>query len=160
MWLTGLVAPRHVGSSQTRARTRVPCIGRQTLNHCATREAHKISIFKKYICLGTSLVVQWLRIHASTAGGPGSIHGRGTKILHAMQYSKKKKKSSKKYTCSKILFSPHIPQHPYFIGEKLEVQKTCGRYQVISSLQNSDQVLFKMLPLFQKLSEVFQIHHH
>ena len=39
LWLTGLVAPRHVGSSQTRARTRIPCIGRQTLNHCATREA-------------------------------------------------------------------------------------------------------------------------
>ena len=38
-WLTGPVAPRHVGSSQTRARTRVPCIGRRTLNHCATREA-------------------------------------------------------------------------------------------------------------------------
>ena len=35
----GLVAPRHVGSSQTRARTRVPCIGKQILNHCATREA-------------------------------------------------------------------------------------------------------------------------
>ena len=33
LWLTGLVAPRHVGSSQTRARTRVPCIGRQILNH-------------------------------------------------------------------------------------------------------------------------------
>ena len=28
-----------MGSSQTRARTRVPCIGRRTLNHCATREA-------------------------------------------------------------------------------------------------------------------------
>ena len=39
LWLTGLVAPRHVGSSQTRARTRVPCIGRKILNHCATREA-------------------------------------------------------------------------------------------------------------------------
>ena len=39
LWLTGLVAPWHVGSSQTRARTRVPCIGRQILNHCATREA-------------------------------------------------------------------------------------------------------------------------
>ena len=38
-WLTGPAAPRHVGSSQTRARTRVPRIGRQTLNHCATREA-------------------------------------------------------------------------------------------------------------------------
>ena len=38
-WLTGPVAPWHVGSSQTRTRTRVPCIGRQILNHCATREA-------------------------------------------------------------------------------------------------------------------------
>ena len=35
----GFVAPRHVGSSQTRAGSRVPCIGRQILNHCATREA-------------------------------------------------------------------------------------------------------------------------
>ena len=39
MWLTGLVALQHVGSSQTRARTHVPCISRQILNHCATREA-------------------------------------------------------------------------------------------------------------------------
>ena len=43
LWLTGLVAPRHVGSSQTRARTRVPCIGRQILNHCATREAQQVA---------------------------------------------------------------------------------------------------------------------
>ena len=41
LWLTGLVALRHVGSSQTRARTRVPCIGRWILNHCTTREARK-----------------------------------------------------------------------------------------------------------------------
>ena len=39
LWLTGRVAPWHVGSSQTRARTRIPCIGRRILNHCATREA-------------------------------------------------------------------------------------------------------------------------
>ena len=39
LWLTVLVAPQHVGSSQTRARTHVPCTGRQILNHCATREA-------------------------------------------------------------------------------------------------------------------------
>ena len=43
LWLRGLVAPRHVGSSQTRARTRVPCIGRQILNHCATREAQGVT---------------------------------------------------------------------------------------------------------------------
>ena len=47
MWLTGPAAPRHVGSSQTRARTRVPCIGRQILNHCATREAPGDLFFKK-----------------------------------------------------------------------------------------------------------------
>ena len=42
LWLMGAAAPRHAGSSQTRARTHVPRIGRQTLNHCATREAHTI----------------------------------------------------------------------------------------------------------------------
>ena len=49
MWLTGPVAPWHVGSSQTRARTRVPCIGRQILSHCATREA--LSNFLKGVSL-------------------------------------------------------------------------------------------------------------
>ena len=39
LWLTGPVAPRHAGSSETRARTRIPCIGRQILNHCTTGEA-------------------------------------------------------------------------------------------------------------------------
>ena len=49
LWLTGPVAPRHVGSSQTRARTGVPCIGRQALNHCATREAHPCTFYKEKI---------------------------------------------------------------------------------------------------------------
>ena len=39
LWLTGPVAPWQVGSSQTRARTCFPCIVRQPLNHCATKEA-------------------------------------------------------------------------------------------------------------------------
>ena len=38
LWQEGLVATWHVGSSQTRARTRVLCIGRRILNHCATKE--------------------------------------------------------------------------------------------------------------------------
>ena len=33
---------------------------------------------------GNSLAVQWLRLHASTAGGTGSIPGRGIKISHAV----------------------------------------------------------------------------
>ena len=47
----GPATPRHVGSSQTRARTRVPCIGRQILNHCATREAlYVILIYQSGPC--------------------------------------------------------------------------------------------------------------
>ena len=49
LWRTGLVAPRHVGSSRTRARTRVPCIGRWILDHCATREARPSDAFKRYL---------------------------------------------------------------------------------------------------------------
>ena len=41
--------------------------------------------------LGTTLEVQWLRLHASTAGGAGSIPGQGTKITHAARHSQKKK---------------------------------------------------------------------
>ena len=32
---------------------------------------------------GTSLAVQWLRLHISNAGDTGSIPGQGTKIPHA-----------------------------------------------------------------------------
>ena len=38
LWCTDLVAPWHVGSSWTRARTSIPCTGRRILNHSATRE--------------------------------------------------------------------------------------------------------------------------
>ena len=51
----------------------------------------------------TSLVVQWLRPHASTAGVMGSIPGQGTKIPHAMWRSQKKKK--RKDTCTLMLIA-------------------------------------------------------
>ena len=57
LWLTGLVAPRHVGSSQARARTRVPCIGRRILNHCATREAPFLNLFKNTITISEKKIV-------------------------------------------------------------------------------------------------------
>ena len=40
---------------------------------------------------GTSLVIQWLRPCASSAGGMGSIPGRGTKIPHTVQCSQNPK---------------------------------------------------------------------
>ena len=51
LWLTGPAAPRYVGSSQTRGRTRVPCISRQILNHCATREAQNLRSLKTFLTL-------------------------------------------------------------------------------------------------------------
>ena len=52
----GLAAPRHVVSYRTRARTCVSCIGRRTLNHCATREALG-SLFFKWIVPGSCIKV-------------------------------------------------------------------------------------------------------
>ena len=39
--------------------------------------------FKRF-SLGTSLVVQWLRLHTPNAGGPGSIPDQGTRS-HMLQ---------------------------------------------------------------------------
>ena len=39
--------------------------------------------------VGTSLVVQWLKLHISTAGDMSSIPGQGTKIPHAVQHDQK-----------------------------------------------------------------------
>ena len=84
----GLVAPWHVGSSRSRAGTRVPCLGRRILNHCATREVPLFFFFNKFIIYfwllwvfvaarGLSLVeastgfsLQWLLLLQST----GSRH--------------------------------------------------------------------------------------
>ena len=44
---------------------------------------------------GTSLVGQWLRLRASTAGGTGSIPGQGTRTLRAARCGQKKKKNEK-----------------------------------------------------------------
>ena len=43
----------------------------------------------KMIGWGSSLVVPWLRLYTSTAGGLCSISGQGTKILHALWYGQK-----------------------------------------------------------------------
>ena len=47
---------------------------------------------QKSICR-TSLVVQWLRLHASTAKNVGSIPSQGTKIPHATHCGQNKRKS-------------------------------------------------------------------
>ena len=56
-----------MGPSQTRARTRVPCISRQILNHCATREALSYSFLESLLSVSVpSCVPAW----ESSAGPP------------------------------------------------------------------------------------------
>ena len=45
-WRSGVAAPQRVGSSQTRDRACVPCIGRRTPLHCTTREVPKPFLFE------------------------------------------------------------------------------------------------------------------
>ena len=69
LWPTGPVAPQHVGSSQTRARTCVPCIGRQTLNHCATRKALTSSfLISMYLWIFQFSSYNWFLVSAIEVG--------------------------------------------------------------------------------------------
>ena len=72
--------------------------------------------FKIFIS-GTSLVVQWLRLHVSTARGMGSSPGWGTKILHPTKYSQK------------IFFTSDFLQ----VGPSLEDWGTTGPYRVVTA---------------------------
>ena len=55
--LTGPAAPWHAGSSRIGTRTHIPCIGRQTPNHCATREARG-----GFSCCGARALGAWASV--------------------------------------------------------------------------------------------------
>jgi hypothetical protein len=58
------------------------------------------------------LVIQWLRLQAFTAEGPGSIPGRGTKIPTRQAAWPNKKEFGKKRGGSYVL-APYNPLPPY-----------------------------------------------
>ena len=55
---------------------------------------------------GTSLVVQWLRLHASTAGAVGLTPGWGTKIPHAMLLL-----LLSHFSCVRLCVTPYMAAH-------------------------------------------------
>ena len=68
---------------------------------------------------GTSLVVQWLRLGAYTAGVVGSIPAWGIKIPHAVRRSQnigKKRKGS---------FPPKVPCQSMSLAAVIEVSSPC-----------------------------------
>ena len=69
----------------------------------------------------TSLVVKWLRLHASKAGDVGSIPSWGSKIPHAMLWNQKKQNKTKQcQVCPGYRDYPMSPDH--FTGELLKMQ--------------------------------------
>ena len=83
--------------------------------------------FLKIKIMETSLVVQWLRLHASTAGAAGLIPGWGTKIPRDAAKKKKKKYiffSSAHGTFSRI---------DYILGHKSSLGKF-KKTEIISSI--------------------------
>ena len=118
LWLTGPAAPRHAGSSQTRARTRVPCIGRQILNHCATREARsdflKHRIFK-HLRVINSITAQQYRILQKTVSACFEDVISSIRTLHG-----KWCRDSKKIKILKSI------KHIYFTTAPKEVASVCG----------------------------------
>ena len=78
-------------------------------------------------------MVQWLRLHASTAEGTGLIPGQGTKILYSLSCDQKKKKDE----CKRQRFACDLPSntcmqnlspdacHPVQNGHCLSNLKSC-----------------------------------
>ena len=81
-----LPAARVVGTS-------LPAKGSEVgLQTASTTTAAHFFFFLQNAILGTYLVVQWLRLHTSTARGMGLIRGWGTKILYATQHDQENKR--------------------------------------------------------------------
>ena len=94
----------------------------KTLNQKNENHAlsHKPSNHWKWVWVGTSLVVQWLGLWASNAGGTGSIPGWGTQILHAVQCGHKQKRGS---GCGLMMCPrPRQCRKHYFLRRELAMQ--------------------------------------
>lgn len=74
---------------------------------------------------GTSLVVQWFRLHTSTSGGAVSTPYSGTKTWHAAQYGQSKFKnfSSPLEKRNHPNLRSKYYHKPHFTGEEIEAEK-------------------------------------
>lgn len=77
--------------------------------------------------LGTSLGIQWLGVRTSTAGGAGSLSGRGTKILHDM-CTKEDKQKDPSFLSPEA--SPHLESTSTSPGGS-EIEPSCALSRMV-----------------------------
>ena len=101
---------QHVGSSWTRYQTRVPCTGRQILNHCTPREAPSFLLI--WPTAPFSLLVAWPVLQGSQSTTSPSITSvDGASRTTAIAGEEKESKSSS----SQFLPLPFWPDQALFI---------------------------------------------
>ena len=81
LWHGGLVALRHVGSSQIRVPTCVSCIGRGKLNHWATRKVQGPFLIEVKRCLNTQLMPPTKTLKNVKASTPETTGLRQSQML-------------------------------------------------------------------------------
>ena len=86
-------------------------------------ESRLHTLHRNYLKMGTCLAVQWLRLHASTAGGTGSIPGQGTKIPHAAWRGQKNQKANRQKNYLKMDYRPKHKMQNYKIPRRYHRRK-------------------------------------
>ena len=127
----GLVAPWHVGSSRTRAWTRVPYIGRRILNHWTTREVpmNFLSIHNAPTALALSLFYLFKEIHYSFFIQTLCYKSRRHIVCHALNWIPE---------ATLTLCSSRLTGCPFwvsFVTQKL-VPFLCSVPRILSSLNS------------------------
>ena len=148
MWHTGLGSPWHVRSSQTRDQTRVPCIGRQLLNHCTAKEVHE---HDSYVLIGNlwrhTLLSPPTSLHWDVRGAHNSHFKKEQSYNHGATREHKETLS----TCTVL---PGIRQVCGFLGVQSRGQRSRERLHILTHTHRKHPLLVLAhklwTPLFQR----------
>lgn len=97
---------------------------------------------KKYLLAGISLVVEWLRLHASNAGVQVQVPGLGTGSQHAMCWNQILKEGKRNYPLAIFLAPLSIPFPIPARLVSLEEKTKYGSSVFLSKLSLSLSLLF------------------
>ena len=146
-----------MGSSQTRAGTRVPCIGRQILNHCATREALWIYFLWLYYykVLGNFLIYEGLSATKKTSWFQNpSIFKIYLLISNGTGWVSWEENSEMEIKCAESLLGDQHPQERVKQGVKEYFSYLAGREILCEAVTTMIQKILKGFKSGESLVEL------